>query len=107
MCANILFLHQHALNITRLYLIGARNTVSCTQTTLQLVFLYQQCMQKIICMVAMLLLHITSNYTAIVHAVVHFYHAVTIFTVIMFAHGVQLTVLHHFVVSEVLFSQYI
>ena len=31
----------------------------------------------------------------------------TIFIILMFVHGVQLTVLHHFAVTEVLLSQYI
>ena len=62
--------------------------------------------QQILCTVAALLLHIASNYTAVVHAtVVLFYHAATIFIVLVFAHGVQLTVLHHFAVSDVLLSQ--
>ena len=56
-------------------------------------------------MVAALPLHISSNYTAVVHAVMLFYHATTIFTILMFAHGVQLTVLHHFAVTKVLLSQ--
>ena len=56
-------------------------------------------------MVAALPRHIVSNYTAVVHAVVLFYHAATIFIVLVFAHGVQLTVLHHFAVSDVLPSQ--
>ena len=58
-------------------------------------------------MVAALPLHLISNYTAVVHTVVYFYHVVTIFTILVFVHGVQLTLLHHFAVSEVLLSQYI
>ena len=56
-------------------------------------------------MVAALLCHISSNYTAVVHAVVLFYHAATIFIILVLVHGVQLTVLHHFAVSDVLLSQ--
>ena len=62
-------------------------------------------MRKILCMVAALPLHIASNYTAVVHAVVLFYHADTIFIILEFAHGIQLTVLHHFAVTDVLLSQ--
>ena len=107
MRANVLFLHQNALNMTRLYQISVRNTVSCAQTTLQLVSLYQQCVHKILCTVAVLPRHIAINYTVVVHAVVLFYHTATIFIVLLFPHGVQLTVLHHFTVSDILFSQYI
>ena len=64
-------------------------------------------MCKTIYIVAALLLHYTSNYTAMVHPMVHFYHAVTIFTILVFVHGAQRTVLHHFAVSKVLLSQYI
>ena len=53
-------------------------------------------------MVAMLPLHITSNYAQLWCII---YHAVTILTIFLFVHGVQLTVLHHFAVSEVLLSQ--
>ena len=56
-------------------------------------------------MVDALPLYITSSYTAMVHAMVHLYHSVTIFTILIFVHGVQLTVLHYFAVSEVLLSQ--
>ena len=56
-------------------------------------------------MVAALPLHIASNYTAVVHTVVLFYQAATIFTFLVFAHGVQLTVLHHFAVTDILLSQ--
>ena len=58
-----------------------------------------------LCTVAALPHLIASNYTAVVHAVVQFYHAATIFIVLVFAHGVQLTVLHHFAVTDVLLSQ--
>ena len=56
-------------------------------------------------MVAALPRHIASNYTTVVHVVVQFYYAATIFIFLVFAHGVQFSVLHHFAVSDVLLSQ--
>ena len=53
-------------------------------------------------MIATLLIHFTSNYTAMVHLLLCYYYFLT---VLMFANGVQLTVLHHFTVSEFLLSQ--
>ena len=62
-------------------------------------------MQQILCTVAALPRHFASNYMVVVHVVVQFYHAVIVFIVLVFAHGVQLTVLHHSAVTDVLLSQ--
>ena len=49
-------------------------------------------------MVAALPLYFTSKYK--LWCII--YHAITMFIILVFVHGVQLTVLHHFTVSEVL-----